>query len=45
MYKEINIRKVAEAIQLLSLRINDRFPESNLLKVSRELEGLAQKTE
>jgi hypothetical protein len=44
MYRELNIKKIIDAIHLLSQRINDRFPDSNLLKVSEELGGLAQKT-
>jgi hypothetical protein len=39
MYRELNIRKITEAINLLRLRMNDRFPDSNLLKVAEEQEG------
>ncbi len=39
------IRKITDAINLLRLRMNDRFPDSNLLKVSEELEGFSKKTE
>lgn len=40
-YKNLDIDKITEAIHILSLRINDRFPEAGLLKVCRELEMLS----
>lgn len=41
MYRKLNIEKIIDAIHLISLRINDRFPESGLLKVCNELKALA----
>ena len=43
MYKELNIEKIIEAINLLKLRIKDRFPEANLIVVCNELRELATK--
>ena len=40
-YKNLNIDKIKEAIHILSLRINDRFPEAGLLKVCKELKELS----
>ncbi len=40
-YKNLNIEKITEAIHILSLRINDRFPEAGLLKVCKELKELS----
>jgi len=44
MYKELNIEKIIEAINLLALRIKDRFPDANLLIVCNELKELASKS-
>lgn len=42
VYSKLNIDKITEAIQSLALRIKDRFPDSNLLKVCHELEYLSK---
>lgn len=44
MYKQLNIDKIIEIIQTLSLRIEDRFPQADLLNVSNELKELAIKS-
>ncbi|MEO6302197.1 MAG: hypothetical protein ABIP51_03385 [Bacteroidia bacterium] len=41
-YTNLNIDKISEAIELLSLRIKDRFPEAGLLKVCSELKTLSE---
>ena len=43
MYKELNIETIIEAINLLKLRIKDRFPEANWIVVCNELRELATK--
>jgi len=44
MYKQLNIEKIIEIIQTLSLRIADRFPQADLLNVSNALKELAIKS-
>ncbi|WP_018342326.1 hypothetical protein [Cytophaga aurantiaca] len=44
MYKQLNIDKIIEIIHTLSLRIEDRFPQADLLNVSNELNELAIKS-
>lgn len=44
MYKELNIDKITEVIQTLSLRIQDRFPKADLVNVCNELKELAIKS-
>jgi hypothetical protein len=41
MYKQLNIDKIIDVIQTLALRIEDRFPQADLLQVCLELKGLA----
>ena len=41
MFKELNVEKVTDAINLLFLRIEERFPTSNLLNVCNELKDLS----
>ncbi len=41
IYRELDIEKIIQAINLLSLRINDRFPVAGLLNVCNELKALA----
>lgn len=42
MYRELNADKVVQTIEKLRNRIDDRFPESGLSKVVRELEDIAE---
>jgi len=44
MYKHLNIDKITDVIQTLSLRIEDRFPQADLLQVCLELKELAIKS-
>ncbi len=44
MYSKLNIDKIIEIVHTLSLRINDRFPDADLLNVCKELKGLAVKS-
>ena len=44
MYQQLNIDKIIEIIQTLSLRIQDRFPQADLLNVNSELKELAIKS-
>jgi hypothetical protein len=43
-YRTLDIGKVIETIRILDLRISDRFPDSGLSKVCKELETLAEDT-
>jgi len=43
MFKNLNIDKVTAAINLLHLRIQERFPTANLLNVCNELKELSNK--
>lgn len=44
MYSQLNIDKIIEVVHTLSLRIQDRFPQADLLNVCNELEELAIKS-
>lgn len=41
-YRKLNPDKIIETIELLVLRINERFPDSGLLQVNRELLAIAR---
>ncbi len=43
MFKNLNIDKVTAAIDLLHLRVQERFPTANLLNVCNELKELSNK--
>lgn len=45
MYRELNFEKTHQTLQCLLQRITERFPESSLTNVCRELEVLASETE
>ena len=45
MYRELNFKKTHQTMQCLLQRISERFPESSLLNVCRELETLSSETE
>jgi hypothetical protein len=44
MYSKLNIEKIIDIVHTLSLRINDRFPDADLLNVCNELKSLAVKS-
>jgi hypothetical protein len=43
-YRTLDVEKVIDTIRTLELRISDRFPDSGLGKVCKELEDLAEDT-
>lgn len=42
LYRKLDVQKVIETIRTLELRIADRFPDSGLSKVCKELQDLAE---